>query len=93
MDRNEIKDRWQLLIDAFREILDDTFEGDYEDLFRYAEKLQHYHIEPEEPYRGLERVIHEYLPKVRSEIMASTDDNFLRTLTSAWNHHKTSIDI
>ena len=91
MNRKDNGGKWQPLIDAFQEILENSFEGDFEDLRRYAGTLKHHIIGKEKLYIGLKRVINECLAKVRSKVMASSDDNFLRTLNIAWGQHKTSM--
>ena len=72
------------LIEHFQAILvDPSYRDDeLEDFILYENHP--YRIDGiENFYRELERVIHEHLSKVRSEIMASTDDNLVQTLCAA----------
>ncbi|EDO27787.1 predicted protein, partial [Nematostella vectensis] len=50
------------------------------------------HKHGERLYNGLKQVVTEHLEdKIRKDVVASLNNNFLDTLNAAWNDHQTSM--
>ncbi|XP_018008708.1 cullin-3 [Hyalella azteca] len=92
MDERYVENIWQLLKNAIQEIQKKNNSGlSFEELYRNAYTMV-LHKHGEKLYSGLREVVTHHLDtKVRAEVLASLNNNFLQTLNYAWNDHQTSM--
>ena len=92
MDEKFVENIWQLLKDAIQEIQRKNNSGlSFEELYRNAYTMV-LHKHGERLYTGLKEVVTQHLEtKVRTEVLASLNNNFLQTLNAAWSDHQTSM--
>lgn len=81
-----------LLKNAIQEIQKKNNSGlSFEELYRNAYTMV-LHKHGEKLYTGLRDVVTEHLvTKVKEDVLAALNNNFLQTLNSAWNDHQTSM--
>ncbi|CAL4108243.1 unnamed protein product, partial [Meganyctiphanes norvegica] len=92
MDERFVENIWQLLKNAIQEIQRKNNSGlSFEELYRNAYTMV-LHKHGERLYTGLRDVVTHHLEnKVRADVLASLQNNFLQTLNYAWNDHQTSM--
>ncbi|XP_045621144.1 cullin-3 [Procambarus clarkii] len=92
MDERYVESIWQLLKNAIQEIQKKNNSGlSFEELYRNAYTMV-LHKHGERLYSGLRDVVTQHLEnKVRTDVLASLQNNFLQTLNHAWNDHQTSM--
>ncbi|XP_047491796.1 cullin-3-like [Penaeus chinensis] len=92
MDERYVENIWQLLKSAIQEIQKKNNSGlSFEELYRNAYTMV-LHKHGERLYTGLRDVVTQHLEnKVRADVLASLQNNFLQTLNHAWNDHQTSM--
>ncbi|XP_068211557.1 cullin-3 [Palaemon carinicauda] len=92
MDERYVENIWQLLKNAIQEIQKKNNSGlSFEELYRNAYTMV-LHKHGERLYTGLRDVVTQHLEnKVRADVLASLQNNFLLTLNYAWNDHQTSM--
>lgn len=92
MDEKYVQSIWTLLKNAIQEIQKKNNSGlSFEELYRNAYTMV-LHKHGEKLYTGLKEVVSEHLTeKVRTDVLASLNNNFLQTLNEAWNDHQTSM--
>ncbi|XP_045101762.1 cullin-3-like [Portunus trituberculatus] len=92
MDERYVENIWQLLKSAIQEIQKKNNSGlSFEELYRNAYTMV-LHKHGERLYSGLRDVVTQHLEnKVRADVLASLQNNFLQTLNHAWNDHQTSM--
>uniref|UniRef100_A0A2P2I8D4 Cullin 3 n=3 Tax=Hirondellea gigas TaxID=1518452 RepID=A0A2P2I8D4_9CRUS len=92
MDERYVESIWQLLKNAIQEIQKKNNSGlSFEELYRNAYTMV-LHKHGEKLYSGLREVVTYHLDsKVRADVLASLNNNFLQTLNYAWNDHQTSM--
>ncbi|KAG0712271.1 Cullin-3 [Chionoecetes opilio] len=92
MDERYVENIWQLLKNAIQEIQKKNNSGlSFEELYRNAYTMV-LHKHGERLYSGLRDVVTQHLEnKVRADVLASLQNNFLQTLNHAWNDHQTSM--
>lgn len=92
MDEKYVANIWDLLHNAIQEIQRKNNSGlSFEELYRNAYTMV-LHKHGERLYKGLRDVVTSHLvEKVRVEILASLNNNFLQTLNAAWNDHQTAM--
>ncbi|KAK3851526.1 hypothetical protein Pcinc_041837, partial [Petrolisthes cinctipes] len=92
MDERYVENIWQLLKNAIQEIQKKNNSGlSFEELYRNAYTMV-LHKHGERLYSGLRDVVTHHLEnKVRADVLASLQNNFLQTLNHAWNDHQTSM--
>ncbi|XP_022087967.1 cullin-3-like [Acanthaster planci] len=92
MDDKYVDNIWALLKNAIQEIQRKNNSGlSFEELYRNAYTMV-LHKHGERLYTGLRDVVTEHLvEKVRAEVLASLNNNFLQTLNAAWNDHQTAM--
>ncbi|XP_042860976.1 cullin-3-like [Penaeus japonicus] len=92
MDERYVENIWQLLKNAIQEIQKKNNSGlSFEELYRNAYTMV-LHKHGERLYTGLRDVVTQHLEnKVRADVLASLQNNFLQTLNHAWNDHQTSM--
>ncbi|UYV65059.1 CUL3 [Cordylochernes scorpioides] len=92
MDEKYVQDIWNLLKSAIQEIQKKNNSGlSFEELYRnaYTMVLRRH---GERLYTGLREVVTNHLVnKVRVDVLAALNNNFLQTLNQAWNDHQTSM--
>lgn len=92
MDEKYVNNIWALLKNAIQEIQKKNNSGlSFEELYRNAYTMV-LHKHGEKLYTGLRDVVTEHLvTKVKEDVLAALNNNFLQTLNSAWNDHQTSM--
>ncbi|ESO98941.1 hypothetical protein LOTGIDRAFT_231265 [Lottia gigantea] len=92
MDEKYVNNIWALLKNAIQEIQKKNNSGlSFEELYRNAYTMV-LHKHGEKLYTGLRVVVTDHLiNKVRDDVLAALNNNFLQTLNSAWNDHQTSM--
>ncbi|CAH3152792.1 unnamed protein product [Porites evermanni] len=92
MDDKYVEDIWNLLKNAIQEIQKKNNSGlSFEELYRNAYTMV-LHKHGERLYSGLKQVVTDHLiEKIRKDVVASLNNNFLDTLNAAWNDHQTSM--
>eukprot|EP00112_Aurelia_sp_Birch-Aquarium-sp1_P011658 Seg2450.2 transcript_id=Seg2450.2/GoldUCD/mRNA.D3Y31 product=Cullin-3 protein_id=Seg2450.2/GoldUCD/D3Y31 len=92
MDDKYVTEIWLLLKNAIQEIQKKNNSGlSFEELYRNAYTMV-LHKHGERLYVGLKQVVTEHLEcKVRTLVLASLNNEFLRTLNTAWDDHQTSM--
>lgn len=92
MDERYVNNIWQLLKNAIQEIQKKNNSGlSFEELYRNAYTMV-LHKHGERLYTGLRDVVTEHLiGKVKEDVLAALNNNFLQTLNAAWNDHQTSM--
>jgi len=92
MDEKYVENIWSLLKDAIQEIQRKNNSGlSFEELYRNAYTMV-LHKHGERLYSGLKEVVTTHLDsKVRNDVLAALNNNFLQTLNAAWNDHQTSM--
>lgn len=92
MDEKYVDNIWALLKNAIQEIQKKNNSGlSFEELYRNAYTMV-LHKHGEKLYSGLQEVVNEHLvKKVREDVLAALNNNFLQTLNSAWSDHQTSM--
>ncbi|KAK7080376.1 Cullin-3 [Halocaridina rubra] len=92
MDERYVENIWQLLKNAIQEIQKKNNSGlSFEELYRNAYTMV-LHKHGERLYTGLRDVVTQHLEnKVRADVLASLQNNFLQTLNYAWSDHQTSM--
>ncbi|GAB6020164.1 Cullin-3 [Chamberlinius hualienensis] len=92
MDEKYVQSIWALLKNAIQEIQKKNNSGlSFEELYRNAYTMV-LHKHGEKLYTGLKEVVSDHLVnKVRMDVLASLNNNFLQTLNQAWNDHQTSM--
>ena len=92
MDEKYVNNIWSLLRNAIQEIQKKNNSGlSFEELYRNAYTMV-LHKHGEKLYTGLREVVGEHLVhKVRADVVASLNNNFLHTLNMAWQDHHTSM--
>lgn len=92
MDEKYVENIWHLLKDAIQEIQRKNNSGlSFEELYRNAYTMV-LHKHGERLYSGLKEVVTAHLEtKVRADVLASLNNNFLQTLNAAWSDHQTSM--
>ena len=92
MDEKYVENIWILLKDAIQEIQRKNNSGlSFEELYRNAYTMV-LHKHGERLYNGLKEVVTAHLEsKVRADVLASLNNNFLHTLNMAWSDHQTSM--
>ncbi|KAF2359059.1 Cullin N-terminal [Trinorchestia longiramus] len=92
MDERYVENIWQLLKNAIQEIQKKNNSGlSFEELYRNAYTMV-LHKHGEKLYSGLREVVTHHLDtKVRADVLASLNNNFLQILNHAWNDHQTSM--
>lgn len=92
MDEKCILSIWSVLKNAIQEILKKKNTGlNNEELYRNAYTMV-LHKHGERLYDGLRDVVKEHLVnKVRIHLVNALNNNFLQTLTLAWNDHQISM--
>jgi len=92
MDEKYVENIWNLLKEAIQEIQRKNNSGlSFEELYRNAYTMV-LHKHGERLYTGLKDVVTAHLEnKVRNDVLASLNNNFLQTLNNAWNDHQTSM--
>lgn len=92
MDEKYVNVIWQMLKNAIQEIQKKNNSGlSFEELYRnaYTMVLNKF---GEKLYTGLKEVVNEHLvEKVRKDVLASLNNNFLSVLNQAWNDHQTAM--
>ena len=92
MDEKYVSVIWKMLKNSIQEIQKKNNSGlSFEELYRnaYTMVLNKY---GEKLYNGLREVVTEHLVnKVRSDVLASLNNNFLAVLNQAWNDHQTAM--
>jgi cullin 3 len=92
MDEKFVNVIWTMLKSAIQEIQKKNNSGlSFEELYRnaYTMVLNKY---GEKLYTGLKEVVTEHLVnKVRRDVLASLNNNFLSALNQAWNDHQTAM--
>jgi len=92
MDEKYVDNIWALLKNAIQEIQKKNNSGlSFEELYRNAYTMV-LHKHGEKLYSGLQDVVTEHLvKKVRVDVQAALNNNFLQTLNAAWSDHQTSM--
>lgn len=92
MDEKYVENIWNLLKAAIQEIQRKNNSGlSFEELYRNAYTMV-LHKHGERLYSGLREVVTNHLEsKVRNDVLAALNNNFLQTLNAAWNDHQTSM--
>lgn len=92
MDEKYVDNIWALLKNAIQEIQKKNNSGlSFEELYRNAYTMV-LHKHGEKLYSGLQEVVNEHLvKKVREDVLAALNNNFLQTLNSSWSDHQTSM--
>merc|ERR1719427_2126006 len=92
MNEDYVTNIWDLLKMAIQEIQKKNNGGlSFEELYRNGYTMV-LHKHGEKLYNGLRDVVVEHLEtKVRSDVQASLNNNFLQVLNSLWNDHQTSM--
>ncbi|KAK6167056.1 hypothetical protein SNE40_021164 [Patella caerulea] len=92
MDEKYVNNIWALLKNAIQEIQKKNNSGlSFEELYRNAYTMV-LHKHGEKLYTGLREVVTDHLiNKVRDDVLAALNNNFLQTLNNAWNDHQTSM--
>ncbi|XP_003737732.1 cullin-3 [Galendromus occidentalis] len=92
MDENYVEEIWGLLKNAIQQIQKKNNYGlSFEELYRNAYTMV-LNKHGQRLYAGLREVVTEHLTtKVRVDVLNSLNNNFLHTLTNAWNEHTTSM--
>nr|XP_033342734.1 cullin-3 isoform X1 [Megalopta genalis]XP_033342735.1 cullin-3 isoform X1 [Megalopta genalis] len=92
MDEKYVESIWALLKNAIQEIQKKNNSGlSFEELYRNAYTMV-LHKYGERLYTGLKEVVTYHLEnKVREDVLRSLHNNFLQTLSQAWNDHQTSM--
>jgi len=92
MDEKYVENIWNLLKAAIQEIQRKNNSGlSFEELYRNAYTMV-LHKHGETLYSGLREVVTNHLEsKVRNDVLAALNNNFLQTLNAAWNDHQTSM--
>lgn len=92
MDEKFVESIWALLKNAIQEIQRKNNSGlSFEELYRNAYTMV-LHKHGERLYQGLKEVVTHHLDtKVRVDVEASLNNNFLQTLNLAWVDHQTSM--
>lgn len=92
MDEKYVNNIWALLKNAIQEIQKKNNSGlSFEELYRNAYTMV-LHKHGEKLYTGLRDVVTEHLvSKVKEDVLAALNNNFLQTLNAAWNDHQTSM--
>jgi len=92
MDEKYVENIWILLKDAIQEIQRKNNSGlSFEELYRNAYTMV-LHKHGERLYNGLKEVVTAHLEsKVRADVLASLNNNFLQQLNMAWSDHQTSM--
>jgi len=92
MDEKYVENIWNLLKEAIQEIQRKNNSGlSFEELYRNAYTMV-LHKHGERLYSGLKEVVTNHLEsKVRGDVLAALNNNFLQTLNAAWNDHQTSM--
>ncbi len=89
MDEKYVNNIWLMLKNAIQEIQKKNNSGlSFEELYRnaYTMVLNKF---GEKLYNGLKEVVNEHLvAKVRKDVIASLNNNFLYVLNQAWNDHQ-----
>lgn len=90
MDERYVSNIWELLKKAIMEIQKKNNGGlSFEELYRNAYTMV-LHKHGEKLYNGLRDVVTDHLRnKVREDVLASLQNNFLQTLNGAWEDHQT----
>jgi cullin 3 len=92
MDEKYVNVIWQMLKNAIQEIQKKNNSGlSFEELYRnaYTMVLNKY---GEKLYTGLKEVVNEHLiSKVRKDVLAALNNNFLSVLNQSWNDHQTAM--
>lgn len=92
MDEKYVNSIWEMLKSAIQEIQKKNNSGlSFEELYRnaYTMVLNKY---GEKLYTGLKEVVTDHLVnKVRRDVLASLNNNFLSSLNQAWNDHQTAM--
>ncbi|XP_015788171.1 cullin-3 [Tetranychus urticae] len=92
MDERFVTEIWSTLKNAIQEIQKKNNSGlSFEELYRNAYTMV-LHKHGEKLYNGLRQVVQDHLDnKVRQDVLAAINNNFLKTLNQAWNDHQTSM--
>jgi len=92
MDEKFVENIWNMLKAAIQEIQHKNNSGlSFEELYRNAYTMV-LHKHGELLYSGLREVVTTHLEsKVRNDVLAALNNNFLQTLNAAWNDHQTSM--
>jgi cullin 3 len=92
IDEKYVNNIWELLKNAIQEIQKKNNSGlSFEELYRNAYTMV-LHKHGEKLYSGLREVVTDHLVnKIRTEVIASLNNNFLQSLNTAWNDHQTAM--
>lgn len=92
IDEKYVNNIWELLKNAIQEIQKKNNSGlSFEELYRNAYTMV-LHKHGEKLYSGLREVVTDHLVnKIRTEVIASLNNNFLHSLNTAWNDHQTAM--
>jgi len=92
IDETMLNDLWDGLQNAIQEIQRKNNSGlSFEELYRNAYTMV-LHKHGERLYSGLKEVVTQHLEsKVRNDVLAALNNNFLQTLNATWSDHQTSM--